>query len=203
MNDFFLGRNPRTLLPTTLTSEDGTEYPIDACFRTVLACIRMNADPDRPPLEKALFVARRFFLAHPPPDMWELFARFVSGESDASSDEEEPLMDFEQDSAAIYASFWQQYGVDLLHSEMHWVEFRALLAGLTEETCFGQRVRLRAMDDSKLSVSDRAKLRKLKDMIAITPKISRAERELMDELDARLAKGEDVSDLLQKLQEGG
>ena len=202
MNEFSLSRSSRTLLPTALLSADGAEYPIDACFRTVLACIRINADPDRPALEKAYCVAKKFFLAHPPPDMWELFARFVAG-SDEGDRDNEPVMDFEQDAAAIYASFWQQYGIDLLQSELHWVAFRALLVGLTEDTCFGQRVRLRTMDDSKLPPDERAKLRKLKDMVAIAPKTSQAERELMAELDARLARGEDVSDLLKQLQEGG
>jgi hypothetical protein len=110
-------------------------------------------------------------------------------------------LDFERDAGALYASFRQQYGVDLLRTSLHWFEFRELLAGLTEATPFGARVRLRALDESRIAPEDRPAVRRMKEKIAILPRVSRAEQALLDELNRRLAAGENPGDVLEKLKE--
>ena len=197
---FSLSRSARTVLPTTLQSAaDGKTYRIDPCFRTVLACIKRMCDPDADDLQKLLYLARRFFLAHPPADLDRLFAAFVTGGQ--SGESEPPLLDFELDAGAIYASFLQQYGIDLLSAELHWLAFRELLAGLTENTPLGVRIRLRALPDERVAPEDRALVRRLKEKIAIVPKTGKAEQALLDELNRRLATGENPADVLEKLRE--
>lgn len=188
-------------LPTALTSAaDGRLYPIDPDFRTVLACLRKLADPDAPEIEKLVYLAGRFFLRHPPSDMDRLFAAFVTGGSQGETGEP-PMLDFELDAGAIYASFRQQYGINLLQESLHWVEFRELLAGLTEDTPFGVRVRLRGLDETRVPPEDRVALRRMKEKFAIAPRVGRAEQALLAELNRRLAAGEDPIEIIQKLQE--
>ncbi len=61
-----------------------------------------------------------------------------------------PVYSFKQDAAMIYAGFYQQYGIDLLHTRLHWFQFKALLQALGEETLFGRVVRYRAIDLSDI-----------------------------------------------------
>lgn len=198
-NSFSLSRAPARVLITTLQSADGLSYAIDPSFRTVLACLRYIANPDSREVDKRIYIARKFFLNHPPADYAPLFSAFVTS-NESADDDSEQVMDFELDAGAIYASFRQQYGINLLTDELHWYEFRALLTGLGEDTSFMQRIKIRNLDLNDVAEKDRPKLRKLKDMVAIKPAMSKEEAALQAELDRRLAAGEDPSDILNQLQ---
>ena len=200
-NRFSLSKPETTVLPRALQSAaDGQPYPIDPDFHTVLACLRRLGDPDADEMKKRIFLAARFFLGNPPPDYLELFSGFLAQRTDGA-DSGEPLFDFEQDAGAIYASFRSRYGLNLLREPLHWFEFRELLAGLDEQTPFGARVRLRAMNESDVAPEDRPALRRLKAQVALRPRVSREERELIAELDRRLAAGESPDDVLAKLHQ--
>lgn len=202
MYAFTLSRPADAVLPTVLQSAaDGRAYPVDPDFRTVLACLRRLCDPDVEPLNKLLYLASRFYLNHPPPDADSLFTAFVAGDG-ATGGDEPPLIDFELDAGAIYASFRMQYGLDLLTAKLHWFAFRELLAGLDEHTPLGLRVRLRALPDDRVAPEDRALVRRLRDRIAIDPRVGKAEQALLSELDRRLAAGEDPVEILETLREG-
>lgn len=189
------------VLPKSVHSEDGNDYPVDSDFRTVLACLERLSDPDAEALPKALFIATHFYKGNPPPDMWPLFQRFLLCGEDAAGGDDDPVMDFEQDADAIYASFKQQYDIDLIRGKLHWVEFRLLLRGLGENTPFGQLLKWRHMDVSVYAEKDRAKLRSIKDTVALQPRISQRELELQAELDRRLAAGEDPAEIIKQLKE--
>lgn len=186
-------------LRVELDSSDGNVYPINPSFKVVLACLDKVSDPDVTDLAACATIAVRFFLGNPPPDMRELFKEFVLGSSDDAPDDDDPKMDFIQDAAALYTSFRQQYSIDLIHDDLHWVEFKLLLQGLGEATQFGQLLKIRDLDLSDCPEKDRAKLRTLKDMFAIKPRISQREQELSDALDAKLRAGEDPAELLREL----
>ncbi|HNX63460.1 MAG TPA: Gp15 family bacteriophage protein [Candidatus Limiplasma sp.] len=192
-----LSRSPEKVLIRSIVV-DGIIYPVDPDFRTVLACVRVYNDPEKPDLEKALYVAQRFFLGNVPPDMGQAFSDFLRDES--QEDDGEQLMDFELDAGVIYASFRQQYGINLMADSLHWYEFRALLSGLTEDTPFGQRVHIRSMDINDVPEKARGKLRKLKEALSIAPQMSKREAELRAELDRRLEAGEDPAEIIQSLQ---
>lgn len=195
-----LSHKSEDVLPEGVTS-GGVYYPIDPNFHTVLACLRVLGDPEKSESRKVLYMIRRFFLGTAPPvDMGAAFSDFIR-DGETSEDDGEQLMDFELDAGAIYASFRQQYSIDLLTTDMHWYVFRALMQGLGEGTPFGQRVRIRGMDINDVPEKERGKLRKLKDTLAIQPKMSKEESDLKAELDRRLAAGEDPTDILQQLQE--
>lgn len=187
-------------LPDSVISEDGNDYPIEPDFHTVLACLERLADPDHDDLSKALFLAARFYKGNPPPDMWPLFERFLLCGEFVEPDEE-PVMDFEQDADAIYSSFRQQYGIDLIRKHLHWLEFRLLLRGLCENTKFGELMKLRQLDPNDYAEKDRAKLRTLQEMVALHPRVSQRENELQMELDRRLRAGEDPVEIINQLKE--
>jgi hypothetical protein len=185
--------------PESVVSADDGEYKIASDHRTVLACLQRLADPEREALDKSLFVAVRFFHGTPPPDMWALFEQFVLS-GDKGDDEDEPVMDFEQDAEVIFTSFRQQYGIDLIRENLHWHEFRMLLRGLGSETKFGELLRIREMDVSEVAEKDRPKLRKIKEMVALHPRMGAREAKLQAELDHRLRAGEDPTEILKQLQ---
>lgn len=186
-------------LQDSLVSSDGTTYKINPDFRIVLACLERLADPDKKDIEKVLFLAHHFFLKETPPDMAELFSDFITG-GETADDREEALLDFAQDSGVIYASFRQQYGINLLTERLHWAEFQQLLAGLNQNTAFGRRIQLRTLDINTLPEKERAKWRRLKDEVAVKQPISKAEHALQEELDRRLAAGEDPTTIINQLK---
>ncbi len=59
---------------------------------------------------------------------------------------------FEQDAEAIFASFYQQYHIDLINEKgkLHWDKFKALFAGLSSDTYFMRIVHIRQEDATKL-----------------------------------------------------
>lgn len=42
------------------------------------------------------------------------------------------VLDYEIDADLIYSAFMEQYGIDLVNSDMHWYKFSALLEGLKD-----------------------------------------------------------------------
>lgn len=88
-------------------------------------------------------------------------------------DESEPVIDFEQDSALIFAAFWQTYHVNLRESTMHWREFTELLKGIPRETRLGEVIALRQMEipePTKHNAKERAELIRAKAKVAIKNK---------------------------------
>lgn len=76
-------------------------------------------------------------------------------------------MDFKQDAEAIYSSFWQCYGIDLLgkDKDLHWWAFSCLLSGLSEDTKLMQIVSIRTKPmpkPTKYNAEERKQLAKLK-----------------------------------------
>lgn len=77
------------------------------------------------------------------------------------------VMDFKQDAEAIYSSFWQCYGIDLLgkDKDLHWWAFSCLLSGLSEDTKLMQIVSIRTKPmpkPTKYNAEERKQLAKLK-----------------------------------------
>ena len=87
---------------------------------------------------------------------------------------------FEVDSAAIYADFWRYYNINLWEGTLHWWIFRALLEGLPEKSEFKQRVYYRTCDTKDLSKTEKKRILKIREKIAIRdntkPKMTLEER---------------------------
>jgi hypothetical protein len=90
-----------------------------------------------------------------------------------------PDFDFDHDAQAIYAAFWQTYGVDLMRERgrMHWYVFQSLLSGLPDNTAFSRirEIRNTHLGDVK-DKNERRQLAKLKREVAL-PDIDDEEEE--------------------------
>lgn len=75
--------------------------------------------------------------------------------------------DFKQDADALYASFYQVYGIDLSEIQMHWWKFRRLMFGLPPECRFMQIVHYRTVDLKDIPKSQRKHYEKCKKQFAI------------------------------------
>lgn len=79
--------------------------------------------------------------------------------SDHSEKQQAELYDLDEDADYIFASFMQDYGMDLLEQrgKLHWYKFCALLAGLTEQTKFMQVLSIRSADPNEKGLSSKQK----------------------------------------------
>lgn len=81
-------------------------------------------------------------------------------------EEEERVYSIKQDAPYIFASFYQDYGIDLfeMQGKLHWVKFKALLAGLRPDTKFKEVVGIRTMElpSGKGTEKERERVRELK-----------------------------------------
>lgn len=70
---------------------------------------------------------------------------------DKDDGDNEKVMSFKQDAEYIYASFMQDYGIDLIEEQgsMHWSKFTALLHGLRDNTKLMKVIEIRTMEIPK------------------------------------------------------
>lgn len=80
--------------------------------------------------------------------------------------------DFALDGDYIYASFMQEYGIDLVEQQgrLHWKKFVALFQGLSEKTKIREVMRIRSMDipkATKYNANERQNIMELKAYYAL------------------------------------
>lgn len=88
-------------------------------------------------------------------------------------DDGEPVIDFEQDSALIFAAFWQTYHINLRETNLHWRDFTELLKGIPRSTRLGEVIALRQTEipePTKHNAKERAALIQAKAKVAIKNK---------------------------------
>ena len=88
-------------------------------------------------------------------------------------EEDKKIYDLVQDAQYIYASFMQDYGMDLFeqHGKLHWYKFQALLNGLSDETKFKKVIEIRTMKlpTGKGTSNQREEIKKMKKIYALKP----------------------------------
>ena len=99
------------------------------------------------------------------PAVVNFFSDYDNGKKGTSTTEK--LVDYEIDADAIYSSFAQVYGIRLAGVKMHWYEFRALFANLSEDCPAGRLMHIRSMKDSDVPKEKRQDLHKLKESVAL------------------------------------
>lgn len=155
---------------------DGAEYPLNVSFDVILRIFDMLKDPalNDPLKVKCGLIMLMGTDAYRTMEMdyeaqnglfSDILGRYVKLEReieydilgnpietlDASNDIH---YDIDYDADAIYASFMQAYGMDLIDQQgkLHWLKFRALLSGLPDNTRFKRIVSIRQWregDDKK------------------------------------------------------
>lgn len=74
---------------------------------------------------------------------------------------------FEVDAETIFADFWRYYNIDLSSEALHWWTFRALLAGLPDDSGYKERVYYRTCDLKGLPKKEQARINRIRKIIAI------------------------------------
>lgn len=140
----------------------GQMYSIDLSFDNILRFYRLLEDKDFSN-EEVVEITFRMFFGNCPKDADFALAAFkdisdyisqepYGNDGDATPGNPIKYYSFTQDAGAIYASFYEQYGIDLVDQEgkLHWDKFKALFAGLGPKTYFQRIVQIRMKDTSKL-----------------------------------------------------
>lgn len=159
--------------PTGLNNEfayQGKTYVINLSFDTVISFYQL-LDDDHFSAEEKIMVAFQMFFDFEPRDADFAVAAFEQindylrqspygdndddiSNNDMQGNVTKPVKyySFTQDAEAIYSSFMEQYGINLLDEKgkMHWDEFKALFAGLNDKTYMSRIIQIRMRDTSKL-----------------------------------------------------
>lgn len=142
---------------------DGVEYKIKTDYRTWIKL------PDMTDYRELFIGKNPSFMGYFSKSAIASIREFYQGGKEAEENEDEPLMDFEQDSGRIYASFLQAYNIDLFDVELHWHKFLVLLQNLPEWTTLSKVISIRTYK------GDDEELNKLKDSYAIERELTEAE----------------------------
>lgn len=130
------------VLPESV-SIGGKHYPVKTDFKVWLKFYKIINDSKKSPAEKfteAVLCCFDVQNCKKLPDSYEetmmllfdFFAGMPKGQDGGKPSEK--VFDFTEDSGYIYSSFFQEYGIDLSESSMHWYKFLALLGGLSEKS---------------------------------------------------------------------
>ena len=151
--------------PVTQFAYKDKIYDIDLAFDTVLLYMQLQEDQDIKPETKWLQSLKLFFGKQELPSdpnfylkSFELIQKVITEAPYGVKDQEErgveatKQFDYVRDAGAIYASFFDQYGIDLNkeRGKMHWDTFKALLDGLGPNTYFQRILAIRREDSSKI-----------------------------------------------------
>ena len=79
-----------------------------------------------------------------------------------------PSYSFEVDADTIFADFWRYYNIDLSSEALHWWTFRALLAGLPDDSGYKERVYYRTCELKGLPKQEQDRIKRIRKLIAIT-----------------------------------
>lgn len=178
---------------------NGKSYDIDLSFDNVLRVIDMLNDKELADYEQIIIGLKMlidsFVFSNYTPEecatiFLKLFEEFIDDNSEDAveydlegnpmpkvnndNDENVDIYDLKQDAPYIYASFMQDYGIDLFKEQgkMHWWQFKALLTGLSDDTKFKKVLEIRSMElpSGKGTEKQRKAIQKLKKAYALKPK---------------------------------
>lgn len=156
-------------LPTTIKFR-GRRFDVDMDYRNVLFMHELFKDKELTDEDKAdvmiqVFIRNRVKLWGIPNVVRhvllnEIVSKFVNIKMRPASNPQR-TMDFAQDAAAIYSSFWQAYRIDLQKHRLDWREFMALLQGLPSDTLMKEIIRIRTEPIPKATKDNSKQIHKL------------------------------------------
>lgn len=136
----------------------GKKYRLDLAYDTVMSVQRMFQERRLGDADMLLEALKLFGI--PEKDilngnakeasdlLQEIYDHRIRTRSRPSVGKQQVLMDFEDDGEYIYASFMQDYGINLIEQQgkLPWKQFIALFQGLSDDTKIKQVMRIRGME---------------------------------------------------------
>lgn len=158
-------------LPSAITV-DGRRYPVETDYRAAVA-FELLVDAGEESLERLM----RPFYPHGLPvnaeEAVEAALWFYRGGEELPEEKPKKKVrsySFEMDADVIFADFWRYYDIDLSNESLHWWVFRALLAGLPDDSGYKERVYYRTCDLKGLPQAEQKRIKKIREYIAIEKK---------------------------------
>ena len=145
-------------LPEEITVMEET-LPVYGDFRRWILITKLFGEEKLPPemkLETAAKIVLKTPVFHRTAEWMTAFGEAVTDFASCgevrrcSGKASDPVFDFDVDADAVFAGFFQTYGIDLTETPMHWWKFTALLRNLPPETEFMRRIELRTLDLSRI-----------------------------------------------------
>lgn len=163
---------------------NGKTYSLNLFFDTVLLFFDLMNDDSFFDYEKVEIAFQMFINSDEEFDfetkykvVEEITKRFIIGSENDDTDHSQSSSEgkkyycLKQDAEFIYASFMQEYGIDLIEQQgkLRWEKFKALLIGLRDNTKFKEVVGIRAMElpKGKGTEKERRRIMKLKRIYAL------------------------------------
>ncbi len=170
----------------------GRSYPIKTDFKVWLKFHEIMKDKSKSPAEKFTDAVLCCFdpcKCKNLPDSYEgtlsvlfsFFAGTQKGKGEAKPAEK--VFDFTEDADYIFTSFFQEYGIDLSESSMHWYKFLALLDGLSENSRLKKAVLWRSINLAEIEDTKRRNFcRKMKEFYRLESRTALGEKNIAEEL---------------------
>ncbi|MED1607751.1 Gp15 family bacteriophage protein [Cytobacillus kochii] len=181
----------------------GKEYELDLSFDNVLLLFELLNDKDCSEIDKLMIAMNLLFkdsFEFDADEMVEVYNyimlnMIVQGQKkeeqhdlagnviEEDEEERKNLYSLEEDAQYIYASFLQDYKINLfdMQGKLHWLEFNALLVSLSDDTMFKKVIDIRQKEpDRHMSAEDKKKLMELKKMYALKKTQEDIEFDAMD-----------------------
>lgn len=155
---------------------DGKRYQTNAAFDVVLLVQRMYKDPELENADK-IEIALENLLAQNyrirgKNLQWKagLLEAIMKSQIELpqrpSAGTQKRLVDFELDGEYIYASFLQDYGLDLIEQQgkLHWKKFIWLFQGLSEKTKIKEIMRIRGTEEPRPNQYNQKELQRIREL---------------------------------------
>lgn len=163
---------------------DGTNYQLDLSFDNVLRWYDLMNDKLIDDIGKVEIAFDMFVVDCETDIQTKLYTvqriinEYVVGKQEpndgsAQTTDQKQYYSFDKDAEFIFASFLQEYGIDLLDQQgiMRWEKFVALLNGMRDKTKFRQIIGIRVAElptgSDEYSVKERERLQELKQIYAL------------------------------------
>ncbi len=166
MNILSKGRNYQ------YTDDNGSIVTLDTCFKNVLKAYKLIEDNRLDEADKTKILLRLFLGVQEIKNInlaLEHIVKYIRIMNDTNEIESNNtrIFDFEHDSQYIFSAFMQAYNINLIDSDMSWVEFISLFRGLPENTRMSEIMKIRAMKipkPTKNNLEERKNIEKLKNI---------------------------------------
>lgn len=135
---------PYNKYPTTIERK-GYTYKLNLSFKAVLLCLDIFKDTQLEDTEKIMLVMDILIKDEHEYDYKLLDEILYLIKPNKQSTKKEKVIDIEKDFELIVAAFRQAYGINLVESNMHYLEFITLLNGLPSGTRLADVIQIRTM----------------------------------------------------------
>lgn len=168
----------------------GRDYHLDLSFDNVLRWYELIDDDSINEMGKILLAFEMFIPeckadADTQIQAIQAISKYIAGEPDDGQEtsDQTQYYSFSKDAEYIYASFLQEYGIDLIDQQgvMRWEKFIALFKGMRDNTKINQIIGIRATDipsgSSEYEKAERERILQLKSAYALDSEQNRQEQE--------------------------